>query len=145
MKDKQLRAIELLALGEMTVKAIAEELEVSRTTIYAWLKNSEFKAKLKEMNDLKDAYLKQELKEKAKDYLKEMENVANKSKNQLAKIRALENLLNYAGWQFNESQEITFKSDDDNSNKLLQMWKSKNQEQVEQSEEQPEEDTQEGK
>ncbi|WP_416147908.1 phBC6A51 family helix-turn-helix protein [Salipaludibacillus sp. HK11] len=124
MPDKKLRAIELLAQRNITVKAIAEELQVSRTTIYAWLKDAEFKAKLEEMNRLRDAYLKQELKDKAEDYIRALEKLGNNSKNDMVKLRALENLLMHSGW--NQTQEVTVKTDESESkNAMIQLLKQK--------------------
>ena len=123
LTDKKLKAIELLSAGEMTVTAIAEELNVGRTTIYAWLKDSKFKAKLEEMNKLKDAYLKQELKDKAGKYLKELEKLGMKSKNDMVRVRAIQDLLAHADW--NQQTEITINTNDDNKNDLLAMWKEK--------------------
>jgi len=123
LDNKKLRAIEMLSLGEMTVKAISEELEVSRTTIYSWLKDPKFKAKLEEMNKLRDAFLKQELKDKAKDYLKELEKLGKKSKNDMVRLRAIEDLLAHSGW--NQQTEITINTNDTNKNALLELWKEK--------------------
>ncbi|MFB4472153.1 phBC6A51 family helix-turn-helix protein [Oceanobacillus caeni] len=126
LTDKKKEAIKLLASGEMTVQDIAKHLEVSRGTIYYWLKDNEFKTKLEEMNKLRNAYLKQELKDKAGNYIKSLESLSVKSKNDMVKLRALEDLLMHGGWT--NEQDININTNNDNANKLLEMWKRKKQE-----------------
>ncbi|WP_339227828.1 phBC6A51 family helix-turn-helix protein [Oceanobacillus sp. FSL K6-2867] len=123
LTDKKLKAIEMISSGEYTVTAIAEELGVSRGAIYKWMKDPKFKAKLEEMNKLRDAYLKQELKDKAGKYLKELEKLGMKSKNDMVRMRAIQDLLAHADW--NQQTEITINTNDDNKNDLLALWKEK--------------------
>ena len=46
LNEKQLKAIDMLMDKEHSIKAIAEELGVARSTLYAWMDNELFKAEL---------------------------------------------------------------------------------------------------
>ena len=48
LSEKQERAIQMLCTGDYTKPEIAQECGVDRTTIYNWLKDKEFSAKLDE-------------------------------------------------------------------------------------------------
>jgi DNA-binding CsgD family transcriptional regulator len=43
---KQLRVIDLLALGNMSIREIAKTLMIDRRTIFNWRKNKDFKEEL---------------------------------------------------------------------------------------------------
>lgn len=46
LNEKQLKAIDMLMGKEHSIKGIAEELGVARSTLYAWMDNEVFKAEL---------------------------------------------------------------------------------------------------
>lgn len=43
LSEKQIKALELLAEGSMNISQIAKQVDVSRNTIYNWLKSDKFK------------------------------------------------------------------------------------------------------
>jgi hypothetical protein len=130
LNDKQLKAIELLSDGELSVKAIAEheDVSVSRTTLYSWMKLDGFTDKLTEMNELRDKLLRDAVKKRVHQYIDRLEKLSDKSKNEMVKLNATKELLSHAGWNSNV-QDINIKDDrqQDNKNELMEMWKKKKQ------------------
>ena len=128
LSDKQLKAIELLSDGELTVKAIAahEEVDVSRTTLYSWMKSEEFTDKLSELNELRNQLLKDAVNKRVNRYIDRLESLSEKSKNPMVQLNATKELLSHAGWNSNV-QDINIKDDrqQDNTNELMEMWKKK--------------------
>ncbi|MEB1806609.1 MAG: hypothetical protein LPK26_04750 [Bacillaceae bacterium] len=134
LKESQFKAIELLVEGRLTVQAIAdhEEVDVSRGTLYNWMKNNEFKEKLEETMKYKSDIMKESLKGRIDEYIDTLESLRKKSKNDMARYQSSQALLNYAGWSMNEKKEVSFKNDEtENKNALLEMLKSKKQEEEE--------------
>jgi hypothetical protein len=128
LNDKQFEAIELLSDGELSVKAISEheEVSVSRTTLYSWMKLDEFIEKLTEMNELRDKLLRDAVNKRVHQYIDRLEKLSDKSKNEMVKLNATKELLSHAGWNSNV-QDINIKDDrqQDNKNELMEMWKKK--------------------
>lgn len=128
LSEQQLKAIELLSDGELSVKAIAahEDVSVSRTTLYSWMKLDEFIEKLSEMNELRNQLLKDAINKKVHKYIDRLESLSEKSKNPMVQLNATKELLSHAGWNSN-IQDINIKDDrqQDNKNELMEMWKKK--------------------
>jgi transposase-like protein len=126
LSEQQLKAVELLLGGEHTVKAIAKECEVSRTTMYAWMEKEEFKEKLREMSNLQEQFLREAIKGRVNELVDRLEDLSRKSKNEMVKLNATKELLSHGGWNSNV-QDINIKDDrqQDNKNELMEMWKKK--------------------
>lgn len=126
LHERQLRAIEMLVEGNFTITAIALEVDVTRKTLYTWMRRDDFKAKLHEMQQLKDDVLRQSVKGNAEANIKVLEELRDNSKNDMTRYHAANILLSFAGWNNNQTHEITIKQDDsDSKNHLLEMLKDK--------------------
>ncbi|MBS4207458.1 phBC6A51 family helix-turn-helix protein [Bacillus sp. FJAT-50079] len=133
LEERQLKAIEMLVEGGHTITAIAKEVGVSRKTMYTWMSKDNFKAKLQEMQELKNNILKEKVKGNAEANIKVLEELRDSSKNDMTRYHCANILLQYAGWNSNQVQEITIKSDDSNDkNYLLDLLKKKREEKQDQ-------------
>ena len=117
LNDNQRKASEMYAKGEK-VTDIARVIGVSRTTIYDWLKNDEFKADV-------DIHLKQMKSQAEKKvvsniegYLTELEKIALTSKSDKTRLDALSFLIDHVlGKSTTKVQDITEdKKKEDNIN-----------------------------
>jgi transposase-like protein len=131
LNERQLKAIELIADGQRTVRQICDEVGIgSRTTFYDWMKKDEFKKKLQETLEQKGEIMKESLKGRVDDYISTLETIRKKSKNDMARYHSANVLLNHAGWIMNTKQEVTVKDKDeeDSKNYLMDMIKNKDDE-----------------
>lgn len=126
LHERHMRAIEMLVEGGYTITAIAEEAEVTRTTMYSWMRRDDFKAKLSEMQETKNDTLKENVKGNAEANIKVLEELRDKSSNDMTRYHAANVLLGFAGWNDKQSHEITIKNDDtDSKNHLLDLLNDK--------------------
>lgn len=130
-KDKQ-KAIEMLVEGGYTITAIAKEIGIVRSTMYEWMKRDDFKAKLSEMQELKNDVLKENVKGNAEDNIRVLEQLRDNSANDMTRYHAANVLLGFAGWNDKQTHEVTIKNDEsDQKNYLLELLNKKKQQKEE--------------
>lgn len=122
LNEKQLKAIELYITG-MSVTDLSEEIGIGRRTFYDWIKKDEFTKAIDEAIENQVKIMKQQMRGKASEYIKSLEQIARKGKNDNARVNALSKLLTISGLDPGSKQEITINSEGekDNKNKLLEM------------------------
>lgn len=128
LKDNQYKAIELLVDGKLNITQIAKhkDVNVTRRTIYNWMKNETFKKALQEALQLKDDVLRESIKGRAEESLRALEKIRDTSKNDIAKYHASNLLLSYAGWTDKQVTEVNVNhTADESRNKLLDILNSK--------------------
>lgn len=122
LDERRLKAIEMLVSGNHTITAIAKEVGVTRKTLYSWMDKDDFKAKLHEMQELKDMTIREGVKGDAENNIKILKKLRDSAKNEMVKFQSAKQLLDYAGWHSNQKHEITFKDDDSEAkNAMLDM------------------------
>lgn len=127
LSESQLKAVDLLLEGEKTVKAIAEECGVSRTTMYAWMKLEAFQEKLTEMDEYRDQFLRKATKSRASVYLERLEELSETSANDMVRLNSTKELLGHAGWNTNvQDVNINDNRKQEEGNAMLEMWRGKN-------------------
>lgn len=126
LRENHLKAIEMLVEGNFSITAIANEVDVTRGTLYNWMAKDDFKAKLQETQQLKDDILRQNVKGNAEANIRVLENLRDNSANDMTRYHASNVLLGFAGWNSNQTHEITIKSDDsDAKNHMMDLLKKK--------------------
>ena len=122
LDERQLKAIELLALGELTCDEIAEKVKISPRQLARWKVKDEFRAKWQERTKEIQSSLKQEGQSRmvakgqiAIDNILHLANTANSEKVKLdANIFVYESIF---GKATSRVEDITDKQDDNSVNK----------------------------
>lgn len=105
------KAIELLVNGSRPVD-VAKEIGKSRSTIYAWMEDKEFKAELdKQRKKISDTAL-NKVRYKVGNYLESIEAIANTSDNESIKLQAYGMLLDRALGKATSKQDISVTNND---------------------------------
>lgn len=115
LTNKQLEAVDMLMDG-LNKSAIADKLKVSRTTLYKWIENEEFKAELdrRKQKICNDAL--SDLKGSTKDLLKAVEKLAYTAENEGIRLQALNSLLDRTLGKATTKQEIELSSNKEAEN-----------------------------
>ena len=115
LTNKQLEAVDMLMDG-LNKSAIADKLKVSRTTLYKWIENEEFKLELdrRKQKICNDAL--SDLKGSTKDLLKAVEKLAYTAENEGIRLQALNSLLDRTLGKATTKQEIELSSNKDTEN-----------------------------
>lgn len=114
LTNKQLEAVDMLMDG-LNKSAIADKLKVSRTTLYKWIENEEFKLELdrRKQKICNDAL--SDLKGSTKDLLKAVEKLAYTAENEGIRLQALNSLLDRTLGKATAKQEIELSNTDNNT------------------------------
>jgi hypothetical protein len=125
LNDKQIQLIDELIKGENSIVQACEMYSIPRATYYYWKKHSAiFNKALQEAIEERQRILKQNMKSKADEYIKLLEEKAKNSKNDNASVSALKTLIDITG--INDLPDNEGNKDDSGSkNKLLDMLKGK--------------------
>lgn len=115
LTNKQLEAVDMLMDG-LNKSAIADKLKVSRTTLYKWIENEEFKLELdrRKQKICNDAL--SDLKGSTKDLLKAVEKLAYTAENEGIRLQALNSLLDRTLGKATAKQEIELSSNKEAEN-----------------------------
>ena len=115
LTNKQLEAVDMLMDG-LNKSAIADKLKVSRTTLYKWTENEEFKLELdrRKQKICNDAL--SDLKGSTKDLLKAVEKLAYTAENEGIRLQALNSLLDRTLGKATAKQEIELSSNKEAEN-----------------------------
>lgn len=90
---RKLEAIELLVDGVETKKDIAEQIGVSRTTLYDWLKDPEFLLELGKSEQAAKHFTQQKINRKKDRLVEIIHEIAESSANDMARLNAAKDLL----------------------------------------------------
>lgn len=126
LTEKQLKLIEYLVDGEMTISDALKKAGVPRTTYYHWRKNpdSEFMRTLNETTEITVNNAKQSIRTNVERYIKQLDRIAMQSPNEQAKVNAIAKLFTLAELDPTFKQEVTINKDESESkNYLLDMLK----------------------
>lgn len=128
LNEQQFQLIGELIKGEKSIVQCCELYNIPRTTYYYWKKhNATFNKALQEAVEERQRILKQNIRSKADEYIKMLEEKAKKSKNDNASVSALKTLIDITG--INEVEDnVGNKEDAGSKNKLLDMLKGKKKE-----------------
>ncbi|UNC92722.1 terminase gpP N-terminus-related DNA-binding protein [Candidatus Contubernalis alkaliaceticus] len=126
LKDNQLQAVEMYVSG-MPVTELSEQIGITRKTFYDWFKKDEFQKAIEEALELRVKEMKQQIRGRAKEYILILEDVAKKSKNDMARVTAVTKLLGIIGLDPGTKQEITVShgKEDDSKNDLMDILQNK--------------------
>ena len=105
-----------MLMDGLNKSAIADKLKVSRTTLYKWIENEEFKLELdrRKQKICNDAL--SDLKGSTKDLLKAVEKLAYTAENEGIRLQALNSLLDRTLGKATTKQEIELSSNKDTEN-----------------------------
>lgn len=131
LTDKQLKVIDMLIENEKSISDICSDVGIARSTFYDWRRgNKLFNQKLDEAVEERVKTLKQNVRSNAAKYVKWLEDIAEKSKNDNARVAALGKLSTLGELDPAFKQEITVKNDEsEQKNVLLGMLKKNEEEQ----------------
>lgn len=133
LNEKKIKAIGLIAEGNLSMTEIAKEVGVSRNALYLWRKDKEYQQELdKEIQNFK-LLAQQERNARAKNWFKKLEYIAmdddQKTKDQ---IDALKTLLAYSEGTPTSKVEITETKanevDKETIEDEIKMWKQSKEE-----------------
>ena len=97
LKTKHIEVISLLARGQSVTKA-AKATNITRATIYNWLKNDEFVARLNTLKNEQLESTRTQIQYSASVAVDTLINVMQNSKNDNARINAAKEILNMSGF-----------------------------------------------
>lgn len=92
LDDRKLLAIELLADGELTKVDIAEKVGCSRTAIYLWMENDEFKAELDKRLHNRKVFVQKKIDGKLDFVMEKLYELANDDSNKRVQAQVLQYL-----------------------------------------------------
>lgn len=92
LDDRKLLAIELLADGELTKVDIAEKVGCSRTAIYLWMDNDEFKAELDKRLHNRKVFVQKKIDGKLDFVMEKLYELANDDSNKRVQAQVLQYL-----------------------------------------------------
>lgn len=92
LTEKQLRGAYLMAEG-MNISEISREINISRTSIYAWKEKDEFITELNRLVQKNKSEANRQLTSNLGKYISELEKIAFNSKNEKTKSQALMYLI----------------------------------------------------
>lgn len=92
LDDRKLLAIELLADGELTKVDIAEKVGCSRTAIYLWMDNDEFKAELDKRLHNRKVFVQKKIDGKLDFIMDKLYELANDDSNKRVQAQVLQYL-----------------------------------------------------
>jgi hypothetical protein len=121
LTDKQLKAIEAIVEGEMTVTEILKKYDIPKTTFYGWYKQKPFTDKLNELLEYNDKLIDQRLKARVNKYINRLEAIAFSGKNENAATASLKELMELAGKHKSPEITIVNKNESEEKNYLLDM------------------------
>lgn len=124
----QLKLIELIVSEEKSITEATNEVGISRTSYYDYIKNPVFKQAMDEAIELKVKEARKHIKINVNKYLKQLDNLSEKGKNEAARVNALKTLLTMGELDPSTKQEVTVKNDEsEQKNVLLDMLKEKSE------------------
>lgn len=91
--DRKTLAIQHLAEGEKNKSEIAKIVNISRTTLYSWLEDEEFKAELDKRLQQRKNLVEKIIDSKLEDAVESLVDLSKKSDNDMVRMRALTYLL----------------------------------------------------
>lgn len=125
----QIKLIELIVSENKTVKDATEEVGIGRTTYYDYLKLDKFKRAMDEAIELKVQEAKKNIKVNVNKYIRTLDNLSEKGKNEAARVNAIGKLFTLAELDPQFKSEVTIKNDDSAAkNAMLEKLKQKKQE-----------------
>lgn len=119
LDDRKLLAIQHLAEGEKPKTEIAKLTGISRTTLYEWLDDDEFKAELNRRLQQRKNLVEKIIDSKLEQAVESLVELSYKSKNDMVKMRALTYLIDRGLGKATEKLEVTAKQDNINVNQDL--------------------------
>jgi len=131
LTEKQMKLIELLVEGNLTIKDACEQVGISRVTYYSWMqgegkKGRAFQKAYEEALDFKVNESKRRIKNDINGLIDSLMKIIKSGSNETAKVNAVAKLLTYAELDPQFKQEVTIKTDDSESkNALLDMLEKK--------------------
>lgn len=100
-------AIKLLIEGQLSKEEIAKNVNVSRPTLYNWLKDEDFKEVYEEEISELERRVKRRIANMVNDALDRQERILNNSKNDIAAAAVAKDVLDRAGYAPDENVNIT--------------------------------------
>ena len=100
-------AIKLLIEGQLTKEEIAKNVNVSRPTLYNWLKDEDFKEVYEEEISELERRVKRRIANMVNDALDRQERILNNSKNDIAAAAVAKDVLDRAGYAPDENVNIS--------------------------------------
>jgi transposase len=91
LNKKQKKCLELMAMGELTQREIAKQIDISEETISRWKRNSEFASEL-------DALIRISIRSLAAKAFKTQTNLLN-AKSEMVRFLAAKDILDRAGFK----------------------------------------------
>ncbi len=129
LNEKQIKLIELLVSGEVLIKDALEQTGIPKSTYYDWRKNEtgEFMKAYNEALGFKVDEAKKNIKNNVERYLKTLDDIQSKGKNEQARVNAVGKLFTFAELDPSFKQEINIKDNEEHKNVLLDMLKDNKQ------------------
>lgn len=133
LTELQYKVLAEIAKGEKNITEICSEFGVGRTTYYDWRKTDLWKVELANMLEVKKQAEIDGVKNSVDIYLKRLEDLSKKSKNDMVRYQATKELLGHAGMVVSHKEEVTVKQEDDEQkNVLLNLLNKKKQDREDQ-------------
>ena len=114
LNNKQLQAISML-MDNMQKSEIASKLGVSRTTLYKWIDNEEFKLELDRRRQEISKHALSDLKGDTKQILEAVKELGYKAESEAVRLSALNSLLDRILGKATAKQEIELSNTDNNA------------------------------
>ena len=114
LNNKQLQAISML-MDNMQKSEIASKLGVSRTTLYKWIDNEEFKLELDRRRQEISKHALSDLKGDTKQILEAVKELGYKAESEAVRLSALNSLLDRILGKATAKQEIELSNTDNNT------------------------------
>ena len=114
LNNKQLQAISML-MDNVQKSEIASKLGVSRTTLYKWIDNEEFKLELDRRQQEISKHALSDLKGDTKQILEAVKELGYKAESEAVRLSALNSLLDRILGKATAKQEIELSNTDNNT------------------------------
>ena len=114
LNNKQLQAISML-MDNVQKSEIASKLGVSRTTLYKWIDNEEFKLELDRRRQEISKHALSDLKGDTKQILEAVKELGYKAESEAVRLSALNSLLDRILGKATAKQEIELSNTDNNA------------------------------
>lgn len=133
INEKQQKLIEYIVVDEMSISEACEKAGIPRRSYYDWIQETgktgkEFVKAMDAAIDIKVKESRKRVRNNVNNLLDSLEKIATKGSNENAKVNAVAKMMNYAELDPASKQEINVTDNNkDEANKLLEMWKQKQQ------------------